>query len=103
MKAKPLNGPSLAWLAGIVVVVLWTCAIPATRTAAPALGVFGLTASRLLIDSLTLVIIGMVTKKVWLPQLVDLPLIIAYGVCSMAGYFLLLNWASSTSRREPRA
>lgn len=92
MKAKPLNGASLAWLAGIVVVVLWASAFPAIRTAAPALGVFGLTISRLVIASFVLVMIGVLTKKVRLPQLVDLPLIIACGVCGMAGYFLLLNW-----------
>lgn len=71
---------------------LWASAFPAIRTAAPALGVFGLTISRLLIAYVTLVVIGMVTNKVRLPGLADLPLIVSCGICGMAGYFLLLNW-----------
>lgn len=81
-----------AWAAGIVVAFLWASAFPAIRIAAPALGVIGLSVSRLVIASLVLVVIGVLTKKVRLPRWTDVPWIVACGISGMAGYFLLLNW-----------
>lgn len=81
-----------AGVAGIIVAFLWASAFPAIRIAAPALGVIGLSASRLIIASLVLIAIGALTKKVRLPHWTDVPWIVGCGISGMAGYFLLLNW-----------
>lgn len=81
-----------AWFAGFFVVILWASAFPAIRVAAPDLGPIGLTQSRLLIASIALICLGLPSKMLQLPRLVDLPLVFICGVCGMAGYFLLLNW-----------
>ncbi|HEK1766284.1 TPA: DMT family transporter [Pseudomonas putida] len=86
------HASSTAWIAGLTVAFLWASAFPAIRVAAPALGPVGLTLSRLLIASLTLIIIGLASGKLHRPRRADLPLILACGICGMAGYFLLLNW-----------
>ncbi|WP_141367506.1 DMT family transporter [Glutamicibacter uratoxydans] len=92
MKNTAVSPTHSAWIAGGSSALLWASAFPAIRIAAPNLGVFGLTTSRLIIASVTLLIVGTVTRKIRLPQLADLPRIFACGICGMAGYFLLLNW-----------
>lgn len=77
--------------AGLGVVVLWASAFPAIRVAAPALGVIGLSFTRLAIAAVALLVVAPIFK-VRLPAARDLPLILACGFFGMAAYQILLNW-----------
>lgn len=76
--------------AGLLVVVLWASAFPAIRTAAPAMGVIGLSFTRLLIATLALLVLA-VARKARLPRVRDLGWILACGFFGMTAYQLLLN------------
>ena len=77
--------------AGLGVVVLWASAFPAIRVAAPALGVIGLSFTRLAIAAVALLVVAPIFK-VRMPAAKDLPLILACGFFGMAAYQILLNW-----------
>lgn len=76
--------------AGLLVVVLWASAFPAIRTAAPAMGVIGLSFARLLVATLALLVLA-VARKARLPRVRDLGWILACGFFGMTAYQLLLN------------
>ena len=77
--------------AGLGVVILWASAFPAIRIAAPALGVIGLSVTRLAIAAVALLVVAPLFR-VRLPAVKDLPLILACGFFGMAAYQILLNF-----------
>ncbi|KQR90747.1 hypothetical protein ASF93_03090 [Microbacterium sp. Leaf347] len=79
-----------AFLAGVLVVVLWASAFPAIRVAVPAMGVIGLSFARLLVAAVALVIVA-VLAKARIPRARDLGWIAACGFFGMTAYQLLLN------------
>ncbi|MER5959886.1 DMT family transporter [Streptomyces longhuiensis] len=83
-----------ALVSGLTVVMLWASAFPAIRTAAPAMGVIGLSFARLLIATLALVAFALMAKA-RLPHVRDLGLITACGFFGMTAYQLLLNWGET--------
>jgi drug/metabolite transporter (DMT)-like permease len=83
--------PPGAWVAGLAVVVLWATAFPAIRVAVPGLGVVGLSATRLVVASVTLLMLAPLLK-IRRPRRGDLPRMVACGFFGMAAYQLLLNW-----------
>jgi drug/metabolite transporter (DMT)-like permease len=89
--AAPARIPPAAWVAGLTVVVLWATAFPAIRVAVPGLGVVGLSATRLVVASVTLLGLAPLLK-IRRPRRGDLPRMVACGFFGMAAYQLLLNW-----------
>lgn len=79
-----------ALIAGLLVVVLWASAFPAIRTAAPAMGVIGLSFAWLLVATLALLVLA-VARKARLPRVRDLGWILGCGFFGMTAYQLLLN------------
>lgn len=80
-----------AWVAGLVVVLLWASAFPAIRVAAPALGVVGLSLVRLATAAIALLLVAPFAH-VRLPERRQLPLVLAAAFAGMTAYQLLLNW-----------
>ena len=80
-----------AWVAGLVVVLLWASAFPAIRVAAPALGVAGLSLVRLATAAIALLLVAPFAH-VRLPERRQLPLVLAAAFAGMTAYQLLLNW-----------
>jgi drug/metabolite transporter (DMT)-like permease len=74
-----------------VVVLSWASAFPASRVAAPELGVIGLSLVRLVVAMLALLILAP-ALGLRRPARRDLPLVIACGFFGMAAYQVLLNW-----------
>ena len=72
-------------------VVLWASAFPAIRVAAPALGVVGLSITRLVVAAVVLLVIGPFAG-VRRPARSHLVQIVACGFFGMTAYQLLLNW-----------
>jgi drug/metabolite transporter (DMT)-like permease len=77
--------------AAATTVIAWAAAFVAIRVAALAFGPGELTAARLLIASAVLACFMPMLGKVRLPELRDLPRIVACGLTGMAGYQYLLN------------
>ena len=86
-----LMPPYRVLLAGLGVIVVWASAFPAIRVAAPELGVIGLSAVRLGIAALALLVLAPMLR-VRMPARRDLPLVLACGFFGMAAYQVFLNW-----------
>lgn len=80
-----------AWVAGLVVVLLWASAFPAIRVAAPALGAVGLSLVRLATAAIALLLVAPFAH-VRLPERRQVPLVLAAAFAGMTAYQLLLNW-----------
>lgn len=82
---------NLPVLAGLGVVLLWASAFPAIRIAAHDMGPVGLSFTRLLVATMTLLVVAAVVRA-RLPRARDLGWIIGCGFFGMTAYQLLLNW-----------
>lgn len=88
-----MNSNFYSGLAGVIIaILLWGSAFPAVRYAVQRFHPLNLVSLRFFIASSILLVFAVLSNKVRIPALRDIPLLLAQGIFGISAYHILLSW-----------